>query len=300
MGFGNGERRWGEEGGATGKGDGENQDNNTGFKLSPAEAGDGQGAEGQGDCAGNGEPAGFEPSPAGAGKKKGGEGQGDGERQGNPTGFEQREGDGIHPTGFEPCYASDDRPLEGVWAAPVPHDGPREGVWARWRTRTWRRPPPRKGSVGLAAAQDRSARGSDPAASRDRGEVGSIFAPPSTAKPRWTRVNNAGSATPRSADSSLDPSAHGSGEGDAPVAATDPSPTGVEAQAEMEARVQRMYNDNLLALSPLLGKGFLAEAVADIVDREVRSRGLAVPSGFQSEAAQEEEGDESSGRPPSY
>ena len=68
----------------------------------------------------------------------------------------------------------------------------------------------------------------------------------------------------------------------------------------MEARVKRMDKDNLLALSPLLGKGFLAEAVADIVDREVRSRGLAVPSGFQSEAVQEEEGDESSGRPPSY
>ena len=128
-----------------------------------------------------------------------------------------------------------------------------------------------------------------------------MFAPASTAKPRWKRASNAGSATPRPrwADSCPDPSAHGSGEGDAPVAATDPSPTGVEAQAEMEARVKRMYNDHLLALSPLLGKGFLAEAVADIVDREVRSRGLAVPNGFQSEAAQEEEGDESSDRPPS-
>ena len=293
-----GERRSEEEGGATGKGDGENQDNNIGFKLSSAEAGDGQGAEGKGDCAGNGEPAGFEPSPADAGKKKGGEGQGDGERQGNPTGFEQREGDGIHPTGFEPCYASDDRPLEGVWAAPVPHDGPLEGVWARRRTRAWRRPSPREGSVGLAAAQDRSARGNDPAASRDRSDAGSTLAPASTAKPRWTRANNAGLATPRWADSCPDGSADGSGEGDAPVASTDPSPTGVEAQAEMDARVQRMNNDDLLALSQAQ-KGFLAEAVADIVDREVRSRGLAVPSGFQSEAAQEEEGDESSDRPPS-
>ena len=115
-------------------------------------------------------------------------------------------------------------------------------------------------------------------------------------------MNNAGSATPRCADSSLDPSAHGSGEGDAPVAATDPSPTGVEAQAEMEARVQRMYNDNLLALGEarVLGKCFLAEAVEDIVDSEMRSRGLAVPSGFEPEAVQEEEGDESSDRPPSY
>ena len=39
-----GERRSEEEGGATGKGDGENQDNNTGIKLSSAEAGDGHGA----------------------------------------------------------------------------------------------------------------------------------------------------------------------------------------------------------------------------------------------------------------
>ena len=118
--------------------------------------------------------------------------------------------------------------------------------------------------MGLAAAQDRSARGSDPAASRDRSEVGSIFAPPSTPKPRWTRVTNAGSATPRSADSSLDPSAHGSGEGDAPVAATDPSPTGVEGQAEMEARVQRMNSDDLLKLGEARVKGFLAEAVEDL------------------------------------
>ena len=68
----------------------------------------------------------------------------------------------------------------------------------------------------------------------------------------------------------------------------------------MEAWVKRMYDDNRLALSPLLGKGFLAEAVADIVDREVRSRGLAAPIGFESEAVKEEEEDESPGRPPSY
>ena len=88
-------------GGATGKGDGDNQDNTFGFKLSPAEAGDGQGAEGKGDCVGNGEPVGFEPSPADAGKKKGGEGQGDGERQGNPTGFEPSPADITHTPNIE-------------------------------------------------------------------------------------------------------------------------------------------------------------------------------------------------------
>ena len=90
------------------------------------------------------------------------------------------------------------------------------------------------------------------------------------------------SATPRWADSSLDPSAHGSGEGDAPVAATGPSPTGVEAQAEIEARVKNMDEDKLLALEEMrvFGKGVLAEAAADIVEKESRSKGLAVPSGF--------------------
>ena len=66
----------------------------------------------------------------------------------------------------------------------------------------------------------------------------------------------------------------------------------------MEARVQRMNNDDLLALGQAQ-KGFLAEAVADVVDKEMRKRGLAVPSGFEPEAVQEEEGDESSDRPPS-
>ena len=295
-----GERRSGEEGGATGKGDGENKDNAIGFKLSPAEAGDGQGAEGKGDCAGNGEPAGFEPSPADAGKKKGGEGQGDGERQGNPTGFEPSPADITHTPHIESCSADDDRPLEGVWSAPVPHDGPLEGVWAR-RTRTWQRPSPRKGSVGLAASQDRSARGNDPAASRDRSDAGSSFTQPYTAKPRWTRANNAGSDTPRWADSCPIASAHGSGEGDAPVASTDPSPTGVEPQAaQMEAGVKEMDNEKLRALSHIMGLSFFGKAVADIVGGELHSRGLAVPHGFKPSAVEKEKGDESPGRPPSY
>ena len=67
----------------------------------------------------------------------------------------------------------------------------------------------------------------------------------------------------------------------------------------MEARVQRMSNDDLLALGEARVKGSLAEAVADIVDKEMRKRGFAVPSGFEPEAVQEEEGDESSDRPPS-
>ena len=50
----------------------------------------------------------------------------------------------------------------------------------------------------------------------------------------------------------------------------------------------------------VFGKGFLAEAAGDIVEREMRNRGLAVPSGFKLEAVQEEKGDESPGRPPSY
>ena len=53
-----------------------------------------------------------------------------------------------------------------------------------------------------------------------------------------------GRSTAQAAVAGVDPS---SPEGDAPAAATDPSPTGVEAQAGMEARVKRMYNDHLLA-----------------------------------------------------
>ena len=176
-----GERRSGEEGGATGKGDGENQDDTAGFQPSPAEAGDGQGAEGKGDRVGNGEPAGFEPSPADAGKKKGGEGQGDGERQGNPTGFEPSPADVGKKKGGEGQGDGEAYHPDGVWGPPVPHDGPLEGVWAR--TRTWRDPSPRKESVGLAAAKDRSARGSDPAASRDPSDVGPTLDPAVTARP---------------------------------------------------------------------------------------------------------------------
>ena len=74
---------------------------------------------------------------------------------------------------------------------------------------------------------------------------------------------------------------------------------GVEAQAaQMETQVKGMGNDELLALSPLLGQGFLAEAVAEIVGKELRSRGLAVPHGFKPSAVKQEECDDLSGRPP--
>ena len=296
-----GERRSGEEGGATGKGDGENQDNTTGFKLSPAEAGDGQGAEGKGDCAGNGEPAGFEPSPADAGKKKGGEGQGDGERQSNPTGFEPSPADVGKKKGGEGQGDGEAYHPDGVWGPPVPHDGPLEGVWARTRT-SWD-PSPRKERVGLAAAKDRSARGSDPAASRDPSDVGPTLDPAVTARPRWARANNVGWATPREgwADSCPDPSARDSGEGDAPVASTDPFlPREAAAVDPFLARVKKMDNDNILALSRMLQQGFLTTAAAKPICGELRRRGLAVPHGFEPLDVKEEgETDESSERPPS-
>ena len=172
------------------------------------------------------------------------------------------------------------------------------GVWAR--TRTLRRPSPRKESVGLAAAQDRSARGNDPAASRDRSDAGagSTLAPAFAAKPRWARANNAGLATPRAR--CPDAPAHGSGEGDAPVASTDPSSTGVEAQAaQMEAKLKDIGNDEFRASSSLLGTGFLNKAVAGIVGGELHSRGLAAPYGFKPSAVKQEECDDLSGRPPS-
>ena len=107
-------------------------------------------------------------------------------------------------------------------------------------------------------------------------------------------------ATPRDcwADSCPDPSAHDSGEGDAPVASTDPSPTGVEAQAaQIEATVKEMGNDELLVLSHVLG--FLDKAFAEIVGRELHSRELVVPHGFKPSAVKQEKCDDRSGRPPS-
>ena len=170
-----------------------------------AEAGDGEGAEGNGECAGNGKPACVEPSPAGAGKKQGGEGQGDGERQGNPTGFEQREGDGIHRTGFEPCYASDDCPLDGVWVAPVPHDGPRDGGGGALAHADLAAPPSAQGKRG-ARRRARSIRPRE----RSRRLARSIrgwadFCPTlhgqaslDTGEQRWVRHTSLGRLFPRS------------------------------------------------------------------------------------------------------
>ena len=74
---------------------------------------------------------------------------------------------------------------------------------------------------------------------------------------------------------------------------------GVEAQAaQMETQVKGMGNGELLALSPFLESGILAEAVAEVVGRELRSRGLAVPHGFKPSAVKQEECDDLSGRPP--
>ena len=42
----------------------------------------------------------------------------------------------------------------------------------------------------------------------------------------------------------------------------------------------------------------MAEAVAEVVGRELRSRGLAVPHGFKPSAVKQEECDDLSGKPP--
>ena len=187
-------------------------------------------------------------------------------------------------------------------AAPAPHDDPPDGVCARMPTLNWRRTCSSEGSVGNAAAQDRSARGNDRAASRNRFDVGSTFAPSFTAKSSWAKARPTASGTPRCANSSLDPSAHCSGEGDASAAATDPSPTGVDAQAGIEAFVKKMDEDNLRTLEEMrvFGEGVLKAAVAEIIEKGCRSKGLAFPRGFKPDAVQGEEGDESPDRPPSY
>ena len=57
-----------------------------------------------------------------------------------------------------------------------------------------------------------------------------------------------------------------------------------------------MDTDNFKALSHLEQKGFLAEAYAEIVRGELRRRAR----GLGPLPVKDEEGDESSGRPPSY
>ena len=66
------------------------------------------------------------------------------------------------------------------------------------------------------------------------------------------------------------------------------------------ARVKKMDNDNILALSRMLQQGFLTTAAAKPICGELRRRGLAVPHGFEPLDVKEEgETDESSERPPS-
>ena len=65
----------------------------------------------------------------------------------------------------------------------------------------------------------------------------------------------------------------------------------------MEAKVKEMGNDELLALSPLLG--VLDKALAEIVGRELHSRELVVPHGFKPSVVKHEKCDDRSGRPPS-
>ena len=68
----------------------------------------------------------------------------------------------------------------------------------------------------------------------------------------------------------------------------------------METKVKKMDKDSLLALSRLLGQGILAPSVPrELVCKELQSRGLAVPNGFEPLAVQEEEGDAFYGRQPS-
>ena len=76
----------------------------------------------------------------------------------------------------------------------------------------------------------------------------------------------------------------------------------MDAQAGIEAFVKNIDEDNLRTLEELraIGEGVLKAAVAEIIEKECRSRGLVSPSGFKPETMQEEEGDESPDRPPSY
>ena len=73
-----------------------------------------------------------------------------------------------------------------------------------------------------------------------------------------------------------------------------------EEAAQLEKKVKMMDTENFKALSHLEQKGFLAEAYAEIVRGELRRRGLAATRGLGPLPVKDEEGDESSGKPPSY
>ena len=76
----------------------------------------------------------------------------------------------------------------------------------------------------------------------------------------------------------------------------------MEAQGEqdMDDDIKEIDDENIVALSRLLGRDVLGESAVKIVCGEMRSRRLACPPDVEHLDVVEEEGTESSGRPPSY
>ena len=119
------------------------------------------------------------------------------------------------------------------------------------------------------------------------------------------RAKSAGRPAPRwadQADSSPDASARGSeGQDITASASTDPFPLNAKAEdGQLETEVKKMDRDIFWALSRLAQQGYLAEAYKEIVHGELRRRGLAVTHGLGPLPMKDEEGESSSGRPPSY
>ena len=164
-------------------------------------------------------------------------------------------------------------------------------------------PPSGQGSEGLDAARGQSGGSAEKKRWASRNSDGWLESEMSgTKKFPFTRPKERAVAVAKPATPS-DPSAHGRG-GKASDASgsTDPFPTAVDPdQFQMGAQVKEMDDKEIVALSRSLGESWFPKSGPQVTLKELRKRGLEVPSGFEPLPAKDEErSGESPGRPPSY
>jgi len=166
--------------------------------------------------------------------------------------------------------------------------------------RTWR-PPSGEGSEGLDASRGESGGSAEKRrwASHNSDDW---LQPERSANHKFPYTRPKEKADRRSVDSGPDPSAHSRG-GKASDASASTDPFIIvqdEEHQRMERRVKIMDKDQLLSMSEGMRQGFFSPSGEQVICAELRKRGLPVP-GFEPLALkEEEEEDESSGRPPSY
>ena len=167
--------------------------------------------------------------------------------------------------------------------------------------RTWRRPSGKE-SEGLDAPRELQSGGTYEKKRWNERQSDFWLQPERSANQKYPFTRPKASPRPW-VDSCPDPSAHGRG-GKASEASgsTDPFPTAVDPeQFQMAAQVKEMDAKEIVALSRSLGGSWFPKSGAQVILKELRKRGLEVPSGFEPLPVKDEErSDESPGRPPSY